>query len=172
MNIWERSSQKILKQFLIRQLHVPSRCQVWRERKIVWSAVEFHFQFIYPHWEVKLSIVGHFESPSYKVTNITIFPSYEYNHPPIKMQIPVWGLFPFFPLNFKSQVLNVKMEQNRSEPITFQKNGRTGTKTSRKIELWFKKFIFLWSFPGFRCGPNDLSKLDGRETAVRSFWRG
>ena len=29
----------------------------------------------------------------------------------------------------------VKMEQNRSEPIKCQKNGRTGTKTSRKTEL-------------------------------------
>ena len=46
------------------------------------------------------------------------------------------------------------MEQNRSEPIKFQKNGWTGTKSSRKIELLIKKFIFLWSFPGFRSGPH------------------
>ena len=34
------------------------------------------------------------------------------------------------------------MEQNRSEPIKFQKNGWTGTKSSRKIELWIKISFF------------------------------
>ena len=45
---------------------------------------------------------------------ISVLPSYKYYHPPIKMQLSTWGLFPFLPFNVKSQVLNVKLKWSQT----------------------------------------------------------